>query len=397
MLRCSFALLCGVWGTAGAQSRGSACDDVRADVGALALPSAVLQRVGPPVANETLDSIARIEVAGARVFVQGVGAQQIDVYAATGRRLRTVGRAGGGPGEFRGLSAFGLRGDTLWTIDAELRRLSFFSADGVYLASSRMAGVAGRAATGRPVTRFALPIAMVADGTLIGTRDYLAAEVARGAVTSQVVVRLSRTGAELDSITAVPMGHDALVLRGKDWTQYREQPFTDGPFVVVARRAGVVYTVAQDVATAADAPSATVTATDVRGRRLWQRVLRLRGSRVSRGEVDSVTRRLESKVGPKFAGAVRGALFVPRFRRPVDAVVADEEGGVWLRLAERSGSSLAVYFVLDRDGRVERCVEAGSRAYVRWVAGDSLWGEVLDADDVPTISRFVVVPGRPAR
>lgn len=58
----------------------------------------------------------------------------IKVFEAGGA-VRTVGRAGEGPGEFTNLTRIGWLGDTLWALDPGLRRVSLFSPDLEYARS----------------------------------------------------------------------------------------------------------------------------------------------------------------------------------------------------------------------------------------------------------------------
>ena len=73
---------------------------------------------------------------------------------ATGRLQRSVGRLGSGPGEFRRLEWLKARGRELYAYDAELRRVSVWTASGTLLRSVTLFGEAG--ATGlRPIDVFA--------------------------------------------------------------------------------------------------------------------------------------------------------------------------------------------------------------------------------------------------
>ena len=65
------------------------------------------------------------------VAVGDAGDQVIRVFGPDGTWLRNIGRRGGGPGEFQGLSGlYLLPGDTLATYDFQHRRLSLFLPDG---------------------------------------------------------------------------------------------------------------------------------------------------------------------------------------------------------------------------------------------------------------------------
>ncbi len=62
---------------------------------------------------------------GVIAWTEGSTATEVHVRGARGE-LQTVGRNGGGPGEFRTVSAMGWHHDTLWTYDNRLRRAQGF-------------------------------------------------------------------------------------------------------------------------------------------------------------------------------------------------------------------------------------------------------------------------------
>ncbi len=69
------------------------------------------------------------------VYVADQRAAQISVFDSTGRPVRTIGRAGQGPGEFGiGLRGLAWLGDTLLAVDIEASRLTKFARDGRQLA-----------------------------------------------------------------------------------------------------------------------------------------------------------------------------------------------------------------------------------------------------------------------
>jgi hypothetical protein len=73
------------------------------------------------------------------VYVADERAAQISVFDSGGRRLRTIGRAGQGPGEFgRNLRDLAWLGDTLVAVDVERRLVTKFSRDGRYLDAFRL-------------------------------------------------------------------------------------------------------------------------------------------------------------------------------------------------------------------------------------------------------------------
>lgn len=85
---------------------------------------------GPP--EVTLSRVAgALRLKDGRIVVADGGSRSLRFYDATGAHLGTVGREGGGPGEFLDLAAIGrFAGDSLAVWDAKSHRLSIFDAQG---------------------------------------------------------------------------------------------------------------------------------------------------------------------------------------------------------------------------------------------------------------------------
>jgi hypothetical protein len=61
-----------------------------------------------------------------RVFVADYLALTVNVYDSVGTAIGSIGRQGDGPGEFRALTSVDVKGDSLFVLDAALRRVSLF-------------------------------------------------------------------------------------------------------------------------------------------------------------------------------------------------------------------------------------------------------------------------------
>ncbi|MEX2527286.1 MAG: hypothetical protein WEA09_06570 [Gemmatimonadota bacterium] len=93
--------------------------------------------------NENEVSLYRVEGAArlddGSVVVANRSSSELIVVDSSGRRLRTIGGPGSGPGEFRRLvSLIRTDGDTLIAFDADGHRLSWFTADGGAVRQSRI-------------------------------------------------------------------------------------------------------------------------------------------------------------------------------------------------------------------------------------------------------------------
>ncbi len=99
-------------------------------------------------------------VDGARIAVADNGSASIVVFDSLGRRLRSMGRKGGGPGEFRSLWDVSRIGDSLAGFDGGSGAWQVFDPAGKYARTVRRA----RAASGVAVER----VGFFADGALVG-------------------------------------------------------------------------------------------------------------------------------------------------------------------------------------------------------------------------------------
>lgn len=88
---------------------------------------------------ESPDSIGFVRVSAAhwvpngRVLVADARQRRLQLYDSTGRHLRTIGRDGDGPGEFRGIMTVSVVGDTIGVWDLSPRRFSLFTVDSGFL------------------------------------------------------------------------------------------------------------------------------------------------------------------------------------------------------------------------------------------------------------------------
>lgn len=94
--------------------------------------------------RETPDEFGRVGAVALgpdrTVFVADAANLEIRVFGPDGAHLRTFGRDGEGPGEFRSIYSLAWVGDRLLTYDPHLGRIGEFSAEGEWLGQRRTAG-----------------------------------------------------------------------------------------------------------------------------------------------------------------------------------------------------------------------------------------------------------------
>lgn len=334
--------------------------------------------------------IRQVVASDSEVFVLPAETPEIRVFDMHGRHRRTVGRRGAGPGEFDAVTAFGLFGDTLWTLDANLRRVTRFSSAGELLTISRLASMSPEVGR-RGKYYFFYPMAMLKDGSLLGFGGTTGRAIAAGEVVALPLLRIPRGIGAADTIGWVPIGNEHLILRSPKGTIYRAQPFTDAPLTAYdpwRERILVVERYAADV----DGDAAVrVTALGMAGDTLWSTALPYTPRPLAARVVDSVRAQLTRTLAPRFpASEIDRRLFVPANRTPVTEVLAGADRRVWI--GWDAPEHVAAFTVLAADGRSSFDVEGPRGTHLFWADGRAAWGQMLDEDDVPSLVRFRIVP-----
>ncbi len=93
------------------------------------------------------------------------------------------------------------------------------------------------------------------------------------------------------------------------------------------------------------------------------------------------------------ADEVDAALYIPTHWPPVTEGIAGADGSIWLRGPALDGTT--TYLVLSAAGDVTTRVSVPETLRVLWADRSTAWVQELDADDVPTLTRFSVQPALP--
>lgn len=130
-----------------------------------------------------------------RIYTAHDQEKLIRIHDAEGRRIRTIGREGSGPGEFRRLDALGLLGDTLWVFDSGNTRFGYFTLDGE-LIGHRLVTID----LGGPGRNPPRPEGHFSDGTIRGEPPAWSAEIVAGRITETPILRVDEKGTPLDTV-----------------------------------------------------------------------------------------------------------------------------------------------------------------------------------------------------
>ncbi len=351
-------------------------------------------RIGDETRPEyQLSVISQVVAHGGAIYLAQRGGEEIRVFGTDGTARPAIGRLGAGPGEFQALEAIGFLGDSLWTIDNDLRRISFFDASGALLATVPFEPVPDAIGTGVMIF-FPYPKAVAPNGGLLGFGGTSGTLVADGKVTAQPLLHMSRAGRDVDTLGWASVKNDDLILRSERSMSFHPQPFTDAPLTVYAPLAQRVFVVERPSAVEGTPSNVRITALATTGDTAWSVRVPYAPSPLDPSIVDSVRSRLTKGLAGRYPpDEVDRKLYAPAFRTPITDAIAGDDGTLWLRWDDVT--SAGRYTVLDRDGRVRSEVNASSRTQVKWANGDVVWGVELDENDVPTVVRYRVSSSKP--
>jgi hypothetical protein len=371
--------------------------------------------------------VSSVEVDGeGNLYVLEASVPEIRVYDPRGGLVRRIGRRGSGPGEFQIPPRFGVVGDTVWTFDPGLNRITLFRRDGSLVSTGRAEGLA----VPLPQSHgFLLPWAMRPDGTFtsyFGRIVYARPDDPPTGVrpTDSIpvpFVRFDATGDVLDTIgwthrppprmwqapgeeplprEFVQVGDRRMLVPSSPSTLPWWEPLPDGYLLVEA-----------PLAEAADEGMVRVTRFGLAGDTLYHRELRYRpvpytddaldsiAARAARGEEGgmlAVVRAGEPSPVPEnweaIARRLRAAMDFPDFRPPLQSVWVAQDESVWLRRWGENGET-ARWVVLNPDGSPRGELELPRSVRPLWSRGDTLWAAELDEYDVPWVVRFRIEEG----
>jgi hypothetical protein len=327
------------------------------------------------------------------VYVEERQDRQIRVYDPSGRRLRTIGGKGDGPGEFQSLRALGFKGDTLWVSDPSAERITLFSPVGDVLGTIRTRGVSLRIDHRAEVVEQGSYL--LADGRIGFT--FTSARAGPGQMLGLRVPDLvsDRSGQALDTVgwEVLPsLGRRTIKLAGRPVVV--PGPSSDSPFLVHLSNGRVE--VDRKAATDPDSAILIVTRTGPAGDTLYRREYRYRPAGFSPAFVETLvgeqahwSARSTGLDSVAVARAIHSALDLPRFQAPVSLVRVGADGSVWLRREDDGGPTFG-WVVLDPQGDAIGRFELPRSVTILWARMGELYGSDVDSLGVPWLVRYRV-------
>jgi hypothetical protein len=337
-----------------------------------------------------LTTVTGLAATSRHVYLGQREEQQLLMFTSDGEFVKTIGRSGGGPGEFRMLMRFGVLGDTLWTTDWNLRRLTFFSDTGGVL---NMSGFEPRefAGTSTELLYQWLPETPTPNGALLGFGSFNDARaLADGRIARAPLLRSSRLGTDIDTLGWYSIEHWAMFLRGQKGALYAVQPIGTDNFAIYDGPGGKVCTVERDFRPVRERVSEVVVqCVGVNADSLWRRTLEFEAIPLSQQTVDSVRAQQHVMYRRSFSPSeIDAALRLPTHWPPVTAGLAGTDGAIWLRGAVVNGQ--VVYTVLESGGALRYTIPVAESMRILWADATTVWAEERDENDVPLIARYTI-------
>jgi hypothetical protein len=330
---------------------------------------------------------------GRQVYIGQRQESLIRVFdARSGRVIRTIGREGAGPGEFRSLTGIGWKADTLFAVDMALQHVSLFTPSGEHLRTERVSS-APLPTTGSP----AYLNAYLADGTVLGSPRVSVGAGVAGWITSIPWVQMTRDGkiirmvAEEDArgdFIKIQIGEGPLLIGGR--------PLSKSTFLQVAPDGASIIVVHAPPGTGSVARF-HATRVGVGGDTIYHRAYRYSPRPVPAQVIDSIHNQLAQGLArrapfAKALAAVKEQLILPEIQPPVTKVVVGSDGSTWVR-REEMGEKTVGWLVLDPQGHIRASLRLPAGLEVRAVDRGRVWGTIKDELDGSYAVLYRIVPG----
>lgn len=304
------------------------------------------------------------------IAVADAGNHRVDVFDPAGRKVRSIGREGRGPGEFSSPSWLGVRGDTLLVWDMVQSRLTRFDTTGILIG------------TDAPITdlgSFPRVIGQRDDGSLL-TITSASGGWRAGPFRDSLLIVWVRPDGRRDTVATVP-GDDQFGTRSQNGRVSETTTLPFGRRTVIAAHGGRVY-----VGTA-DSP--TIVASS--GNRAWDTVaiVRTPPPPVTRKDVDDYWARLLVTGARSSADAPAGIEYPKHFPPYTDLRIAPG-GDTWICLPSRPSewSVSSRWLVFAPDGTLRGSVEIPGRNRVLQLGDEWILVAETDAEDRQMVVKY---------
>jgi hypothetical protein len=320
------------------------------------------------------------------IAVANAGSFEVRVFDSTGKHLRSLGRAGAGPGEFQSLyGIYRLRGDSIAAFDTQSQSMTVFAPDGKVGRTFTITGTTG----GSRLT----PAGLMGNGRdaswLMMSAQNSGALPPGAARLHLFLMRYDQTGKVRDTVARLP-GFEVFVFDGGKGRVVPSVLFGRGAAVAATSDGFVVamtdfYEInrysskgrLQSVVRRAT-PSRSVTSADIDAAREAQAGL-FRSPEQKALLKESYLHMNVPATMPAIGSALPG-----RF----PWIVVNEAGGVWVLNYQAPSDTSPVWSIFDREGRLHGTIALPRGFFLHEVGRDYLLGVQTDSLDVEHIAMY---------
>ena len=314
-----------------------------------------------------------------RIVIGNGATNEIRFFSADGGYLETIGRRGGGPGEFYGLLWVGVApGDTILAYDIRSQRLSRFAPDGRYVRGTQ---VDTHLWSGSIIGQFA-------DGSLVVVSNSFPLPRSRPeglGIDTIALLRFSPDGGRPASVASLPAWEMYWAGRGAAMVGFG---------FPVYRKLQVVVCDSSVIAGYPD--SARVWRVEADGQRLGALTLPLSQRAIPAAERAQMTRERIARASPEFRARIEAAInagnVLPANRPLFSGLGSDGTGTLWLGLSADEHASSSEWVRFTPNGDVIDTVRLAPRARFASTAGDRVIVVSRDEDDVQHVIVYRIPP-----
>jgi hypothetical protein len=307
------------------------------------------------------------------------------IYDANGQFLRAIGAKGAGPGEFRAMAQAGSVGDDVWVTDYYTDRHTVLSRDGKPISIQRVRSATMLAILpgGRRFVRAFFSNPSEPLDLQLGGRplDSLAYSVE------------DSTGAKVTSVVAIPSsGHHRFGTRAENRMMIFEQEL-DGSDIPLISPGATHFGVLSDASQWGGRPGQVRLYHGGSDGRITTQEISFPPRRVPSNYIDSIVNSRYASASAALKAQVRNVLreklHVPGYYPVLAAALIGRDGALWIQPMYEPG----IWHVAIGGRRTMR-VRVPSGTNVMAVSRAKVWAVRKDANDLPIVLRYRLVPAR---
>ncbi len=322
------------------------------------------------------------------VYVSEPGFARVVSFRPDGAFDRTIGRRGSGPGEYQAPGNLSWRADTLTILDFR-SGISLFDTDGRFHRQIDFSVEGENQAF--PLS----PMALLVDGTVASFAPTPTSAVLEGRVTRELWLKMSGSGDVLDTLVSRRLVGNYFEYETDRGSRSSSHPLATGQLIALPPNGS--FLVLADRAWSSDGlvPSYHLSRINLEGDTVVGRAVTYAAVDVTTADRDSIAASLTS-LAPTDEGyarsvrAIREGIPWPDQFPPLSAVVAGDDGSVWVQRHESHVAGRR-WDVFNGDLEPAGTVVLPDDFNVKVVGLRSIYGVELDSLDVPWVVRYDIL------